>query len=114
MTAVERSPDEVTVEYRWKHDNHVPGSAADMASAPISRDARLAIQQLVEKKMTWENIKPLLRQHTEESRTTTHQEENPILDKSMRLTYQSVYYQINKAMAKASQRDKQLPENPRE
>jgi hypothetical protein len=114
VTAVERSPDEVTVEYHWKHDNHVPGSVADMASAPISREARLAIQRLVvENKMTWENIKPLLRQGAGESQTTTGHGENPILDESMRLSYQSVYYQINKAMAKAAQRDKQLPESPR-
>ncbi|KAI8329645.1 hypothetical protein BC941DRAFT_442462 [Chlamydoabsidia padenii] len=61
MLVREEGPTEATNEYHWGHTGHTPGSIQDMASAPISRDARLALQQLIENKMTWISIEHLLR-----------------------------------------------------
>ncbi|KAI8342844.1 hypothetical protein BC941DRAFT_414003 [Chlamydoabsidia padenii] len=79
-----------------------------MASAPISRDARLALQKLIENKMTWISIKHLLRQDANQLALIMEMGENANIEESMRLTYQSVYYQMNKTMKSKSQLDTDL------
>ncbi|KAI8328318.1 hypothetical protein BC941DRAFT_445183 [Chlamydoabsidia padenii] len=79
-----------------------------MVSAPISRDARLALQKLIENKMTWISIKHLLRQDANQLALIMEMGENANIEESMRLTYQSVYYQMNKTMKSKSQLDTDL------
>ncbi|KAI8328062.1 hypothetical protein BC941DRAFT_445765, partial [Chlamydoabsidia padenii] len=103
MLIREENPTETIIEYHWGHTGYTSGSVQDMASAPISRDARLALQKLIENKMTWISIKHLLRQDANQLALIMEMGENANIEESMRLTYQSVYYQMNKTMKSKSQ-----------
>ncbi|KAI8328280.1 hypothetical protein BC941DRAFT_445310 [Chlamydoabsidia padenii] len=101
----EDRPSMVTVTYNWKHVGHIPGSIEDLGSAPVSRNSRLALQQLVENKMNWKNIKHFLRPNASKLATILEAGDNAIIEESMRLSYQSVYHAMGKFMKKCALRD---------
>jgi hypothetical protein len=93
----------VTITYDWKHVGHTPGSIENMASTPIGRDARLALKQLVECKMSWVNIKQILRQDS--TKLLAILDNGPTapdttIEESFRLTYDSVYYAMRTHLKK--------------
>jgi hypothetical protein len=79
-----------------------------MASAPISRDARLALKELVESKMDWINIKHLIRKDRVSLATMLSRGNEANIDESMRLTYDSVYYAMKNAFKETAMLDKDL------
>ncbi|KAI8328569.1 hypothetical protein BC941DRAFT_457687 [Chlamydoabsidia padenii] len=89
VTSSEDNPDQVEIEYNWKHDNHVPGSVDDMAIAPISRDARLVLQDLVESHFNWKSIKGILRQDRAKLAVMLEMGTNANIEESHRLSKQN-------------------------
>ncbi|KAI8330191.1 hypothetical protein BC941DRAFT_441128 [Chlamydoabsidia padenii] len=102
VTSSEDNPDQVENEYNWKHDNHVPGSVDDMVIAPINCDAHLVLQDLVESHFNWKSIKGILQQDRAKLAVMLEMGTNANIEESHRLSYQSIYYQINKFMTKSS------------
>lgn len=85
------------VEYHWKHVNHIPGSSADLATAPISRQARELIQAIVDQNMTWATIKSMLRVDTQ-SLVDIYEGDGSGIPAIMRIGYSHVYYAMSKFM----------------
>lgn len=87
----------MTVEYNWKHVNHIPGSSTDLATAPISRQAREMIQAMVDQNMTWSSIKSILRVGTQ-SLVDIYDGDGSGIPAIMRIGYSHVYYAMSKFM----------------
>ncbi|ORX46292.1 hypothetical protein DM01DRAFT_1324366, partial [Hesseltinella vesiculosa] len=57
----EEYPLDAKITYFWQHNNHEPGSNENLASAPLSKQDRRILMDLVDSSLTWVNIKALLR-----------------------------------------------------
>ncbi|KAI8144538.1 hypothetical protein BJV82DRAFT_712487 [Fennellomyces sp. T-0311] len=87
----------VNIKYHWIHQGHQPNSIADMRSAPISRETKEIIEQLVERDLTWTTIKNMIRLDKARlgailSRDFTN------VPHVLRTSYQEVYYAMTKIL----------------
>jgi hypothetical protein len=95
----------VTITYNWMHSGHTPGSIRDMASSPISADARKALGQLIANKMDWRSIKHLLR--SDRASLGVIMNSGP-LSETVRVDYNAIRYAIRKHMEKCANLDRNL------
>lgn len=79
------------------HQGHEPNSVADMRSAPVSREIRDVIEQLVERDLTWINIKNMIRLDKEKLGAILSGDHTNV-PHSLRISYQVVYYAMTKVL----------------
>ena len=100
----------MAVTYHWKHDNHVPGSDEDLIKAPISREARNVIQEMVENDMNWTSIKSLLRVD-KDSLLDILSGDSTGIPAMLRIGYNQVYYAMRKCIRKRAILDTELEDS---
>lgn len=96
---LESSPDVVHIEYRWRHENHIPGSVEDLKKAPISRQAREMIHNMVDQNMNWASIQNVLRVDHKSLKDIMAGDGDGI-PAILRIGYQQVYYAMRSCMDK--------------
>jgi hypothetical protein len=102
VTSFESNPRVVNIVYTWKHTGHVPGSEHDLITAPVTRNTKTLISQLVEQHLTWTSIKHLLRVD-KEVLTSILDGESTTIPTILRVNYQTVYYAIKSSMERRGQ-----------
>lgn len=102
---LESSPDVVHIEYRWRHENHIPGSVEDLKKAPISRQAREMIHNMVDQNMNWASIQNVLRVDHKSLKDIMAGDGDGI-PAILRIGYQQVYYAMRSCMDKRAKFNK--------
>jgi hypothetical protein len=88
VTSFETNPRVVNIVYTWMHTGHVPGSEHDLITAPVTRNTKALISQLVEQHLTW---------------TSILDGESATIPTILRVNYQTVYYAIKSSMERRGQ-----------
>lgn len=103
-------PDVMTVTYHWKHENHVPGSNEDLIKAPVSRETRRIIHNMVENDMNWTSIKSVLRVD-KDSLVDILNGDSTGIPAMLRIGYNQVYYAMRKCIRNRAMLDTDLEES---
>ena len=101
IRSTDSAPDIVSIKYYWKHEGHQANSIEDLSSAPVSREIQDLIQEMVEKDLTWKNVKSMIRLDKDRLGQILSGDFANI-PHVLRITYQEVYYAISRAMKKRS------------
>lgn len=90
----------ITVVYDWKHVGHVPGSIDDLRSSHSNRTISNFVSEQVEKNMTWNNIKNMLRLDKDILIKLLNGDNYDSLPLSVGIKYSDVYYAMSKLLSK--------------
>ncbi|KAI9244108.1 hypothetical protein BDA99DRAFT_566360 [Phascolomyces articulosus] len=94
-----KAPDVVTIEYHRGHQGHQPNSIEYLCSAPVSRETKAMIEQLVKKDLTRSNIKSMIRLDKTRLGQILSGDFNNV-PHSLRDVYQEVSYPMTKVFKK--------------
>ncbi|KAI7858700.1 hypothetical protein BDC45DRAFT_531255 [Circinella umbellata] len=61
IRSTDNAPGMVYIKCYWRHEGHHPNSIGNLQSAPASREIKDLIQEIVEKGLTWKNVKNMIR-----------------------------------------------------
>lgn len=97
----------VVVAYNFEHIGHVPGSIDDLRAVGVPAEIRDVIVSLVERNLTWVNIKHMIRMDRVALERILNGETTNIPE-SIQVSYQTVYYAIKKCMEGRAYLDKNM------
>jgi hypothetical protein len=101
----------VTITYNWKHVGHNPGSLDDVRSGPAQRMISDAIQEQVDRNLTWFNIKNMLRLDKNVLASIISNENIESIPLALGVKYNDVYYAIKKSMERKALLHKDMVES---
>ncbi|KAI7850286.1 hypothetical protein BDC45DRAFT_591607 [Circinella umbellata] len=102
IRSTDKAPDMVSITYYWRNEAHQQSSVEDLQSAPVSREIKDLIHEIVEKDMTWKNVKSMIRLDKDRLGQILSGDFTNI-PHVLHITYQELYYPMIRVMKKRSQ-----------
>ena len=86
----------ITIDYIRQHTGHLPGSNMDITAGTLPRAVTQFIQEQVEQKLTWKNIKNMLRLDKQVLARILETGDYSNMPLAMQVNYNHVYYAMKR------------------